>query len=70
MVQVNCRDGGRHTRGTPEQTGARATTHVVGKQVLIVLATNCVNGTYQDASRIHGSVDRDLPDSLTLPGAP
>ena len=55
MVEVNCRDGGRptHTRSTPEQTGARARSHVVSKQVLIVLATNLLNGTCQDASRIH-----------------
>ena len=48
----NCRDGGRpaHTRGTPEQTRARARAHVVSKQVLIVLATNFLNVTCQDAS--------------------
>ena len=78
MVEVNCRDGGRpaHTRSTPEQTGARARAHVVSKQVLIVLATNFFIVTRQDASRIHSSVGRNLPEglkgqySLTLLGAP
>ena len=53
MVEVNCRDGGRptHTRGTPEQTGARARAHMV-------------NGTCQDASRMHSSVVRDLKEGL------
>ena len=66
MVEVNCRDGGRitHTRSTPEQTRARARAHVVSKQVLIALATNFVNVTCQDASRIHSSVDRNLPEGL------
>ena len=64
MVEVNCGDGGRptHTRIIPEQTGARARAHVVSKQVLIVLAPNFRNVTCQDASRIHSSVDRDLPE--------
>ena len=66
MVVVNSRDGGRlmHTRGTPEQTGARARAHVVSKQVLIVLATDFLNGTCKDASRIHSSVDRKFPEDL------
>ena len=66
MAEVNCRDGGRppHTRGTPEQTEAKAGAHVVSKQVLDALATNSLNGTYEDASRIHSSVDRDLPEGL------
>ena len=66
MVGVTCRDGGRstHTRSTPEQTGARARAHVVNKQVLIVLATNFVNVTCQDSSRIDSPVDRNLPEGL------
>ena len=66
MLEVGCRDGGRpvHTRSTPEHTGARARAHVVSKQVLIILATNFLNVTCQDASRIHSSVDRDLPEDL------
>ena len=66
MVEVSCRDGGglTHTRSTPEQMGARARAHVVSKQVLIVLATTKFNVTRQDASRIHSSVDRDLPEGL------
>ena len=66
MVEVNCRGGGRptHTRGTPEQTGARARAHVVSKQALIVLATNFLNVTCQDTSRLHSSVDRDLSEGL------
>ena len=66
MVEANCRDGGRptHTRGTLEQTGARARAHVVIKQFLIVLATNFLNITSQDVSRIHSSVDRDLLEGL------
>ena len=64
MVEVSCRDGGRptHTSGTPEQTGAWARAHVVSKQVFIVLATNDL--TFQDASRIHSSVDGNLPQGL------
>ena len=31
---------------------------------LIRLATNFLNGTCQDVSRIHSSVDRDLPEGL------
>ena len=67
MVEDNFRDGGRpaHTRSTPDQTGARAMVHVVSKHVLIVLSTNKrFNVTCQDASRIHSSVDRNLPESL------
>ena len=66
MVEANCRDGGRpsHTRGTLEQTGARARAHVVSKQVLIVLATNFLKGTCQNTSRIHSSVDKDLSEAL------
>ena len=60
IVKVNCRDRSRptHTRGTPKQTRARARAQVVSKQVLIVLATNFLNLTCQDASRIHTSVNR------------
>ena len=66
MVEVNCRDGGRpaHIRSTLEQMGARARAPVVSKQVLIVLSTNVFNVTCQDASSIHNSVDRDLPEGL------
>ena len=66
MVQVNCRDGGRptHTRSNPEQTGARARSHMVSKQVLIVLKTICFDVTCQDASRIHTSVNMDLLEGL------
>ena len=66
MVEVDCRDGGRatHTRSTPERTGARTTAHVVSKQLLIVLAKHFLNVTCQDASRIHSSVDRNLPEGL------
>ena len=53
-----------HTRGTPQQTGARARTHMVSKTLLIVLATNFLNVTCQDACRIRSSVDRDLPEGL------
>ena len=71
MVEVNCRDGGRptHNKGALEQTGAWARGHVESKQVLIVLATNFLNGTCQDASRIHSSVDRDLPEGLRAKAA-
>ena len=64
--EVNRRDGRRptHTRGTPEQSGARAGVHVVYKQIPIALACNLLDGTCQDASRIHGSVNRDLPEGL------
>ena len=63
-MEVNCRDGGRpaHTGSTPEQTGARARAHMVSKQVF--MATNVFNATSQDASRIHSSVDRNLPEDL------
>ena len=44
--------------------GARARAHVVSKQVLIGLATNFLNGTCQDASRICSSMDSDLPEGL------
>ena len=66
MMEVNCTDGGRqtHTRGTPEQTGARARAHAVSKQVFTVLATNLLNVTCQDAIKTHSSVDRDLPEGL------
>ena len=53
-----------HTRSTLEQTGATARAHVVSKQVPIVLATNFLNDTCQDASRILSLVDRDLPEGL------
>ena len=64
MVEVKCRDGciSKHTRGTPKQMGSRAGAHVVSKQVLIILATNSLNVTCQDASRIHSSIDEDLPE--------
>ena len=53
-----------YTRGTLQQTGARANACVVSNQVLIVLATNFLNGTCQDGSRIHSSVDMDLPEGI------
>ena len=34
------------------------------QRVLIVLATNDLDVTYEDASRIHSSVDWDLPTGL------
>ena len=37
---------------------------MVSEQVLIVLATKKFSVTCQDASRIHSSVDRDLPEDL------
>ena len=66
MVQVDCRDGDRptHARGTPEQTGARARAYMVSEQVFSMLGADCLNGTCQDASRIHSSVDTDLPEGL------
>ena len=52
MAEVKLTDGGRptHTGGTPEQTGARTGAHVVSKQVDVVLATNSLDGTYEDAA--------------------
>ena len=66
MMEVNYRDGGRptHTRSTPKQTGAIARAHVVSKQILIALATNFFNVACRDASRIHSSVDNNLPEGL------
>ena len=66
MAEVNRGDGGRptHTRGAPEQTGARAGAHIVSKQVFIILATNDLDATCKDASIIHSSVDWDLPTGL------
>ena len=60
MAEGIRRDGGRptHTRGTPEQTGARSGAHMFSKQV--VLATNDLDVTCKDASRIHGSVPPGL----------
>ena len=65
-MEVDCRNAGRptHTRGTPEQMGARARAKNVSKQVLVVLATNFLNATHQDANRIRGLVDNDLREGL------
>ena len=46
---------------TPE---AKTRAHTVIIQVLIVLATNSLDGTCEDASRIHSLVDWDLPQGL------
>ena len=66
MADVNRRDGGRptRTRSTPEQTGARAGAFAVRKQIFIVLATNSLDGTCEDVSRYHSSLDWDLPEGL------
>ena len=37
---------------------------MVSKNVLIVLATNSLDGTCEDASRFYSSVDWDLPKGL------
>ena len=60
MVQVN----GRWRQINPKQTGARARAHMVSKQALIILTTDFLNVTCQDASRILRSVDRDLLEGL------
>ena len=54
----------RISGNTPEQMRARARAHMISKQVVIELATNVLNITYQDAIRIHSSVDMDLPEGL------
>ena len=66
MAEANGRDGSGlpHNKGNLEQTGGRAGAHVVSKQFSIVLATNFLNVTCQDANRIHSRVDRDLPEFL------
>ena len=58
------RDSSKGQSTCGQQMAARARAHVVSKQIRIVLATNLLNGTCQDASGIHSSVDRDLSEGL------
>jgi len=51
----------QRTPGAPQsRREARARAHMVSKQIRIVLATNFLNVTRQDADSIHRSVDRDF----------
>ena len=50
----------------PQSTREQGLEHKWSAKVLVALATNFLNVTRQDASRIHSSVDKDLSEGLRV----
>ena len=55
---------GQQPNPNPNPSPSPSLRYKVSKQGVIVLATNVLNVICPDASRIHSSVDRDLPQGV------